>query len=87
MTSVFFPVSTSNPTTRSVAPPLFASLMVTMLLAALNQTVLSTALPTVVGELHGIDHMTWVITGYILASTIVMRSTAESATCWVAGLF
>ncbi|MCV7154908.1 MULTISPECIES: MDR family MFS transporter [Mycolicibacterium] len=70
MTSVF-PVSTSNPTTRSVAP-LFASLMVTMLLAALNQTVLSTALPTVVGELHGIDHMTWVITGYILASTIVM---------------
>ncbi|WP_214110121.1 MDR family MFS transporter [Acrocarpospora catenulata] len=51
---------------------LFAGLMVTMLLAALNQTVLSTALPTIIGELDGVDHMTWVITGYILASTIMM---------------
>ncbi len=51
---------------------LFAGLMVTMLLASLNQTMLSTALPTIVGELHGVDHMTWVITGYILASTIMM---------------
>ncbi|TMS51204.1 MFS transporter [Mycobacterium sp. DBP42] len=46
--------------------------MVVMLLASLNQTVLSTALPTVVGELRGVDHMTWVVTSYILASTIVM---------------
>jgi EmrB/QacA subfamily drug resistance transporter len=46
--------------------------MVTMLLASLNQTVLSTALPTIVGELHGVTSMTWVITGYILASTITM---------------
>lgn len=51
---------------------LFAGLMVTMLLAALNQTVLSTALPTIVGELHGVDQMLWVITGFILASTIMM---------------
>lgn len=51
---------------------LFIGLMITMLLAALNQTVLSTALPTIVGELDGVDQMTWVITGYILASTIVM---------------
>lgn len=51
---------------------LFIGLMITMLLAALNQTVLSTALPTIVGELHGVDQMTWVITGYILASTVVM---------------
>lgn len=51
---------------------LFAGLMVTMLLASLNQTVLSTALPTIVGELQGVDHMTWVITSYILASTITM---------------
>ncbi|UWW10616.1 MFS transporter [Mycolicibacterium brumae] len=50
----------------------FASLMVTMLLASLNQTVLSTALPTIVGDLHGVNQMTWVITSYILASTIVM---------------
>lgn len=51
---------------------LFIGLMITMLLASLNQTVLSTALPTIVGELNGVDQMTWVITGYILASTIVM---------------
>ncbi|WP_132991650.1 MDR family MFS transporter [Gordonia zhaorongruii] len=51
---------------------LFIGLMITMLLAALNQTVLSTALPTIVGDLNGVDHMTWVITSYILASTIVM---------------
>ncbi|WP_424296306.1 MDR family MFS transporter [Gordonia sp. (in: high G+C Gram-positive bacteria)] len=51
---------------------LFIGLMITMLLASLNQTVLSTALPTIVGELHGVDQMTWVITAYILASTVVM---------------
>lgn len=51
---------------------LFIGLMVTMLLASLNQTVLSTALPTIVGELDGVNRMTWVITGYILAATIMM---------------
>ncbi|RYG68486.1 MFS transporter, partial [bacterium] len=51
---------------------LFGGLMVTMLLASLNQTVLSTALPTIVGELDGVSAMTWVVTGYILASTITM---------------
>jgi EmrB/QacA subfamily drug resistance transporter len=51
---------------------LFGALLVSMLLASLSQTVLSSALPTIVGELHGVDHMTWVITSYLLASTIVM---------------
>ncbi|MEX5296524.1 MDR family MFS transporter [Kocuria sp. CPCC 205268] len=51
---------------------LFVGLMLSMLLAALNQTVLSTALPTIVGELDGVDEMLWVITAYILASTIMM---------------
>lgn len=51
---------------------LFAGLMVTMLLASLNQTVLSSALPTIVGELSGVEHMAWVITAFILASTIMM---------------
>ena len=46
--------------------------MLSMLLAALNQTVLSTALPTIVGELHGVSDMLWVITAFILASTITM---------------
>ncbi|HCC39491.1 MAG TPA: MFS transporter, partial [Arthrobacter bacterium] len=43
-----------------------------MLLASLNQTVLSTALPTIVGELHGVNDMLWVITAFILTSTITM---------------
>ncbi|MET1034450.1 MAG: MDR family MFS transporter [Arthrobacter sp.] len=51
---------------------LFAGLMVTMLLAALNQTVLSSALPTIVGELNGVEHMAWIITAFILASTVMM---------------
>lgn len=51
---------------------LFAALMVTMLLASLNQTILSTALPTIVGDLGGVEHMSWVITAYILASTVMM---------------
>lgn len=50
----------------------FAGLMVTMLLASLDQTIFSTALPTIVGELHGVDHMLWVTTAYILASTIML---------------
>ncbi|MDO5493591.1 MAG: MDR family MFS transporter [Nesterenkonia sp.] len=52
--------------------PLFVALVVTMLLAAMSQTVLATALPTVVGELGGVDQMTWVITAFILASTVTM---------------
>lgn len=51
---------------------IFAGLMVTMLLASLNQTIFSTALPTIVGELKGVDHMLWVTTAYILAATIMI---------------
>ena len=51
---------------------IFSTLMVTMLLASLSQMVFSSALPTIVGELNGVDHMAWVITAYMLASTIMM---------------
>jgi EmrB/QacA subfamily drug resistance transporter len=51
---------------------LFITLMVVMLLASLSQMVLSSALPTIVGELNGVEHMTWVITAYLLASTVMM---------------
>ncbi|MBG6084508.1 MDR family MFS transporter [Zhihengliuella flava] len=51
---------------------IFAALVVAMLLASLNQTVLATALPTMVGELNGVEHMAWVITAFILASTVMM---------------
>jgi len=51
---------------------IFVGLITAMLLAALDQTIFSTALPTVVGELNGVDHMLWVTTAYILAATIMM---------------
>ncbi len=50
----------------------FGALAVTMLLASLDQTIVSTALPTIVGELRGVDQLPWVITAYLLATTIVM---------------
>jgi EmrB/QacA subfamily drug resistance transporter len=46
------------------------ALMMGMFLAALDQTVVSTALPTIVGDLHGASHLTWVVTAYLLASTV-----------------
>ena len=47
------------------------SLMLVMLLAALDQTIVSTALPTIVGELGGLEHLSWVVTAYLLAVTAV----------------
>jgi len=47
-----------------------AALMLGMFLAALDQTVVSTALPTIVGDLHGASHLTWVVTAYLLSSTV-----------------
>jgi EmrB/QacA subfamily drug resistance transporter len=45
------------------------ALMLAMLLAALDQTIVSTALPTIVGELGGLNHLSWVVTAYLLAAT------------------
>ena len=49
-----------------------AALMLTLLLAALDQTIVSTALPTIIGDLHGFDRYTWVVTAYLLAETTVI---------------
>jgi EmrB/QacA subfamily drug resistance transporter len=48
----------------------YTGLMLGMLLAALDQTIVSTALPTIVGDLGGLDRLSWVVTAYILAQTI-----------------
>ncbi|MFI1012745.1 DHA2 family efflux MFS transporter permease subunit [Streptomyces sp. NPDC020965] len=45
------------------------ALLLGMLLAALDQTIVSTALPTIVSELGGLEHLSWVVTAYLLAST------------------
>ena len=51
-----------------------------LLLAALDQTIVATALPTIVGDLGGLDHISWVVTAYLLAQTAVTPCTASSAT-------
>ncbi len=48
----------------------FAGLMTALMLAALDQTIVATALPTIVGELGGLEHLSWVVTAYLLASTV-----------------
>lgn len=48
----------------------FLGLMLTLLLAALDQMIVATALPKIVGELHGLDKMSWAVTAYLLASTV-----------------
>ncbi|HYZ11466.1 MAG TPA: MDR family MFS transporter [Actinomycetota bacterium] len=47
----------------------YSGLMVGILLAALDQTIVATALPTIVGELGGLAHLSWVVTAYLLSST------------------
>src|SRR5262245_7338672 len=49
---------------------IFAALLLVLLLASLDQTIVSTALPTIVGELGGIEHLSWVVTAYLLATTV-----------------
>ncbi|WP_030607760.1 MFS transporter [Streptomyces fulvoviolaceus] len=48
----------------------FFALMLALLLAALEQMIVATALPKIVGELHGLDKMSWAITAYLLTATI-----------------
>ncbi|MFI1538539.1 MFS transporter [Streptomyces anandii] len=48
----------------------FLGLMLALLLAALDQMIVATALPKVVGELHGLDRMSWAITAYLLTATV-----------------
>jgi EmrB/QacA subfamily drug resistance transporter len=72
-------VETPADLTAEHAPPaaeaprvrlIFAALLLVLLLAALDQTIVSTALPTIVGDLGGIEHLSWVVTAYLLASTV-----------------
>jgi EmrB/QacA subfamily drug resistance transporter len=49
---------------------IFGALLLVLLLASLDQTIVSTALPTIVGELGGLDHLSWVVTAYLLTATV-----------------
>ncbi|MFD4856712.1 MFS transporter [Streptomyces atratus] len=62
------PAPGEDRSTRSVMVAIGA-LLLGMLLAALDQTIVSTALPTIVSDLGGLEHLSWVVTAYLLAST------------------
>ena len=50
----------------------FSGLLLAMLLASLDQTIVATALPTIVGDLGGLDQLSWVVTAYLLGATVTM---------------
>ena len=61
--------------TEPLQPPprvraIFIALMLVLLLASLDQTIVSTALPTIVGDLGGLSHLSWVVTAYLLTATV-----------------
>ncbi|MBW4094063.1 MAG: MFS transporter, partial [Acidobacteria bacterium] len=51
---------------------IFSALIAGMLLSSLDQTIVSTAMPTIVGKLGGVENQAWITTAYLLATTIVM---------------
>src|SRR5829696_579929 len=53
-----------------------------MLMAALDQTIVSTAMPTIVGDLGGVSHMAWMTTAYLLATTLVMPIYGKFGDLW-----
>src|ERR1700745_145587 len=55
---------------RGVLVIIYAALMLAILLAARDQTIVSTALPTIVGDLGGLSHLSWVVTAYLLTATV-----------------
>lgn len=55
--------------------------MLAMLLAVLDTNVVGTAMPTIVGDLGGLGHISWVVTTYALTTAVATRSGASSAIC------
>jgi MFS family permease len=70
MSEAMAPAATSASHRREVLV-VFIGLMLVLLMAALDQTIVSTALPTIVGDLGGLTHISWVVTAYLLAQTAV----------------
>jgi len=65
------PMAPRAPLTQSEVRTILTSLMLTMFLAALDQTIVATALPTIGRQFHDVSNLSWVITAYLLASTAV----------------
>ena len=69
------PVASASPAVppipRERVRAVFGGLLLVLLLAALDSTIVSTALPTIVADLGGLDRLAWVVTAYLLAQTVV----------------
>src|SRR5438445_6330092 len=65
------PIAPKAPLTQSEVRTILMSLMLTMFLAALDQTIVATALPTIGRQFQDVSNLSWVITAYLLASTAV----------------
>ncbi|NTW40682.1 MAG: MFS transporter [Cellulomonadaceae bacterium] len=61
---------------------IFGALMASMFLSSLDQSILGTAMPTIVGELNGVEHQGWLMTAYILAIAIVMPLYGKFGDLW-----
>ena len=68
--------------TKKTIVLIFSALMAAMFLATLDQTIVSTAMPTIVGELDGVEHQAWLVTIYLLAMTIVMPLYGKFGDMW-----
>jgi EmrB/QacA subfamily drug resistance transporter len=62
-------IDTKQPARQRGLLVIYSALMLALLLAALDQTIVATALPTIVSDLGGLSHLSWVVTAYLLAST------------------
>ncbi len=71
MNTVAVPATTERPAAAHRVGVIFAGLMLVMLLAALDSTIVATALPTIVGDLGGLQRLSWVTSAYLLAQTAV----------------
>ena len=76
------PVAAPLVLTRRRINVIFAALLAGMLVSSLDQTIVSTAMPTIVGDLGGVSHMAWVTTAYLLASTLVMPVYGKLGDLW-----
>ncbi|HWS57529.1 MAG TPA: MDR family MFS transporter, partial [Actinotalea sp.] len=61
---------------------IFGALMASMFMSSLDQSILGTAMPTIVGELDGVEHQGWLMTAYILSIAVVMPLYGKAGDLW-----
>src|SRR5579883_957117 len=64
------PQDEQAPVSKQRVIPIMVSVMLGMLLASVDQTIVGTAMPRIIADLNGLEHYAWVATAYLLASTV-----------------